>query len=159
MNINFREMIYDHHDEKQIAVDLLNEFMNIIDGADSAKKIDISVMDKIKDLGFGKVYFCVDGDAVIGIAICFKGFSTYKQRELLNIHDFYIRSNYQGQGVGKKFIEYIEDECKKNGLCRLTLEVYKDNLNAIKLYRKCGFIGSENTEDECQMYAMKKDLI
>jgi RimJ/RimL family protein N-acetyltransferase len=41
----------------------------------------------------------------------------------------------------------------------VTLEVYNDNPNAIKLYKKCGFIGSANTESDCLIYAMKKDLI
>lgn len=156
MNIIFREIIYDNNDDRQIAVVLLNEFMDM---SGSIGKIEIGIMEKINNLGFAKVYFCLDGDAVIGIAVCFRGFSTYKQRELLNIHDFYIRRNYQGQGIGKKFIEYIEDECRKNGLCRVTLEVYNDNPNAIKLYKKCGFIGSANTENDCLIYAMKKDLI
>mgnify|MGYP000862514020 CR=1 FL=1 len=156
MNINFREMNYDNNKEKQIATNLLNEFMNI---TNDNEKIDISVMDKMKSLGYAKIYFCTDADDVVGIAVCFKGFSSYRQRELLNIHDFYIRNKYQGQGIGKRFIEYIEGECKKNGLCRITLEVYSDNLNAIKLYRKCGFIGDEDTKEERQMYAMKKELM
>lgn len=156
MNINFRELNYDNNDDRQIAVVLLNEFMNM---RHNNKKIEIDIMEKIKALGYAKVYFCADGDTVIGIAVCFKGFSTFKQRELLNIHDFYIRSDYQGQGIGKMFIKYIEDECKKNGLCRVTLEVYNDNPNAIKLYKKCGFIGSENSESDCLVYAMKKDLM
>ncbi len=156
MNINFREMIYDNNNDKHIAVVLLNEFLNL---KNSTEKLEIGVMDKINNLGFGKVYFCVDGDVVIGIALCFRGFSSYKQTELLNIHDFYIRSNYQGQGIGKKFLEYIEEECKKNGFCRITLEAYDDNPNAIKLYRKCGFVGSETTDHDRLMYAMKKDLL
>jgi ribosomal protein S18 acetylase RimI-like enzyme len=155
MEIKFREINYKNKNDKIVAVTMLNEFMN---REKNNGEIEITIIEKIQNLGYAKIYFCEDANDVIGIAVCFKGFSTYKQRELLNIHDFYIRSNYQGKGIGKNFLDYIQDECKRNNYCRVTLEVYNDNINAIKLYKKCGFIGSTSKENDQIIYAMKKDL-
>ena len=157
MNITFRETILENDKDNEAIVTLLNEFMN---GGNplSEGRISPDITQKIKKLGTAKVYFCENDNDIIGIAVCFRGFSTYKQRELLNIHDFYIKKDYQGIGIGKKFLEFIENECIKNGFCRITLEVYDDNEHAKKLYERKGFIGSRNSTISRKIYWMKKDL-
>lgn len=157
MDVTFREINYEDQNDCKIVVILLNEFM-IDRDAKSTGEIDISIIEKIKKLGFAKIYLCEFDSNIIGIAVCFRGFSTYKQKELLNIHDFYMQKNYQGKGLGRLFLEYIENECKKNNFCRVTLEVYGDNVNAIKLYRRSGYVGSGDSENNCLVYALKKDL-
>lgn len=157
MDIAFREMNFEDKTDGEKAVFLLNEFMNHAEKC--TRIIDKSIIGKMQNLGYAKIYFSEVDRNVIGIAVCFKGFSTYKQKELLNIHDFYLQKNYQGNGIGRLFLEFIEKECKKNNFCRVTLEVYGDNVNAIKLYKKSGYVGSEDSENGCLIYAMKKDLL
>lgn len=156
MDILFKELRFDNKIDVQNAIRLLNEFMNL--NVKSEREIDENTFEKMKNLGFSKIYLCESDSNIIGIAVCFKGFSTYKQSELINIHDFYIQKDYQGKGIGMMFLDYIEKESIKNNFCRITLEVYGDNANAIKLYDKCGYIGSENSDSNCLIYAMKKDL-
>jgi len=156
MDISFREFDFEDKEDGERAVFLLNEFMNRTEK--SAREIDTSIIGQMKNLGFAKIYFSEVDRNIIGIAVCFKGFSTYKQKELLNIHDFYLQKNYQGNGIGKLFLEFIEKECIKNDFCRVTLEVYGDNANAIKLYKKSGYVGSADSENSCLIYAMKKDI-
>jgi len=157
MNVIFRETNMDNKRDNESIVLLLNEFMNTTDQTNRAE-IDISVIDKLKKLSTTKIYLCENSDDIIGIAVCFIGFSTYNQRELLNIHDFFISSDWQGKGIGKKFLQYIDEECIKNNWCRVTLEVCGDNSNAIKLYSDSGYIGNENSENNCLIFAMKKDF-
>jgi len=156
MDISFREIDFEDKADGEKAVLLLNEFMNQTEKC--TREIDISIIEKMQNLGFAKIYFSEVDRNIMGIAVCFKGFSTYKQKELLNIHDFYLQKNYQGNGIGKLFLEFIEKECIKNDFCRVTLEVYGDNSHAIKLYKKSGYVGSEDTKNSCLIYAMKKDL-
>lgn len=158
MKVIFRETNMENKRDNESIVLLLNEFMNRNDQPNSTEKIDISIIGKLKKLSTTKIYLCENCNDIIGIAVCFIGFSTYKQRELLNIHDFFIRKEWQGKGIGKKFLQYIDKECVKNNLCRVTLEVYGDNTNAIKLYNQSGYIGNENSQNNCLIFAMKKDL-
>lgn len=158
MNVIFRETNMDNHIDNESIVQLLNEFMNGSDTINGIEKIDIGIIDELKRISTTRIYLCENSKDIIGIAVCFIGFSTYKQKRLLNIHDFFIRKEFQGKGIGKLFLEYIEQECLKNNLCRVTLEVYGDNMNAIKLYKHRGFVGNECIENKCLIYAMKKDL-
>lgn len=46
-----------------------------------------------------------------------------------------VSKNYQGQGIGKKLLEYILNNTDKN----ISLEVNTNNLIAISLYQNLGF--------------------
>jgi ribosomal protein S18 acetylase RimI-like enzyme len=85
------------------------------------------------------VYFvCFDGK-IAGMAVCFIGFSTFKAKRLLNIHDLILFKNYRNRGIGTWFLNKIAEEVSKMGYCKLTLEVRTDNESAKKVYRKAGF--------------------
>jgi len=78
-------------------------------------------------------------DAAIGIAVCFFGFSTFRARPLLNIHDLAVLPQYRGQGAGRALLQAAEDYARRQGCCRLTLEVLESNSGARALYRRFGF--------------------
>ncbi len=80
-----------------------------------------------------------DADKVVGIALCFRGFSSFKAQPLLNIHDFAVAESARGQGVGKQLMEAVFDTAEKLDCCRVTLEVAVANEPAKQLYLKCGF--------------------
>ena len=50
---------------------------------------------------------------------------------------------YQRHGIGKALLDFVKDKYTVN----LTLNVYKENLQAIYFYRKNGFIIKEETTD------------
>ncbi len=50
-----------------------------------------------------------------------------------------VCDKYQGQGIGKKLIEEIFSNLKKEGYGGLILRTSTENLPAQKLYEKCGF--------------------
>jgi GNAT superfamily N-acetyltransferase len=81
---------------------------------------------------------CVGGEA-IGLAVCFRGFSTFRAAPLLNIHDLAVRPDFRGIGVGRALLDAIEREACRGGCCKLTLEVRADNHIARRLYRRFGF--------------------
>jgi GNAT superfamily N-acetyltransferase len=78
--------------------------------------------------------------AYTGVANCFINFSTFKAKQLINIHDFSVSPHYRKKGIGEAMMGKIIDHCREKGYCKITLEVRNDNFNAQNLYRKIGFI-------------------
>lgn len=79
--------------------------------------------------------FCQDAE-IIGYGMLAKSFSTEFGKPCVWIEDLYIKPDYRGLGIGKQFMEFVE---KKYPNYLLRLEVEQENLNAVKLYKKCGF--------------------
>lgn len=75
----------------------------------------------------------------VGLAICFRGFSTFAARPLLNISDFYVDPVARGSGIGRALMQAIEREASELGCCKLTLEVQENNTRARGLYAAAGF--------------------
>lgn len=50
-----------------------------------------------------------------------------------------IKEEYQGQGIGRKFFAMADEWATDNDIIRLELTVECTNINAIRLYEKCGF--------------------
>ena len=80
----------------------------------------------------------VDGERV-GIAVCFKGFSTFAARPLINIHDFAVLPDHRGLGIGRSLLAAIEKKAIALGCCKLTLETQENNTRARKVYQAAGF--------------------
>jgi ribosomal protein S18 acetylase RimI-like enzyme len=78
----------------------------------------------------------------VGVAVCFFGFSTFKARPLLNIHDLAVLPQYRGIGAGRALLQAAEEHARRKGCCKLTLEVQEDNTRARALYRRFGFADS-----------------
>jgi len=90
-----------------------------------------------------RVYLASRGEQPLGLAICFAGFSTFRARPLLNIHDLAVRPEARGLGIGRLLLARIEADARELGYCRVTLEVRADNARAQGLYRRMGFRPSE----------------
>jgi ribosomal protein S18 acetylase RimI-like enzyme len=75
----------------------------------------------------------------IGIAVCFRGFSTFAAQPLVNIHDLAVLPAHRGQGVGRRLLEAVERKARDLGCCKLTLEVAEHNDRARRIYREAGF--------------------
>ncbi|MDA0285427.1 MAG: GNAT family N-acetyltransferase [Planctomycetota bacterium] len=81
----------------------------------------------------------IDGEQVVGVAVCFEGFSTFAGRPLLNVHDLAVTADCRGQGVGTLLLDAIARRAQELGCCRVTLEVASDNPGAKRLYERSGF--------------------
>ncbi|HLK60359.1 MAG TPA: GNAT family N-acetyltransferase [Chthonomonadaceae bacterium] len=85
------------------------------------------------------IFLAYQGDEPIGIAACFRGFSTFAARPLINIHDLSVLPTHRGQGVGRLLLEAVAQKARELGCCKLTLEVLENNLPARRLYEGVGF--------------------
>jgi ribosomal protein S18 acetylase RimI-like enzyme len=76
----------------------------------------------------------------IGFATCLLGYSTFRARPLLNVHDIAVLPRWRGCGVGRRLLEAAADLGRRLDCCRLTLEVRPDNPAAQRLYARAGFV-------------------
>lgn len=61
----------------------------------------------------------------------------YEQYALLGF--MYVVPGYRGKGVNKKVIDYLIEWARKQKITELRLEVYAENISAVKAYEKIGF--------------------
>lgn len=108
-----------------------------------AKPLPIDVRERLvaalRKIPNALVLLAFAGDEAIGIAVCFVGFSTFRARPLLNVHDLAVLPEYRGKGAGRALLQAAEDHARRLGCCRLTLEVLESNSGARALYRRFGF--------------------
>ena len=93
----------------------------------------------LRDHPTALVLLAIERERPVGIAVCFRGFSTFRARALLNIHDLAVLPDWRGRGIGRSLLAAAEDRARRGGCCRLTLEVQDDNGRALGLYRSFGF--------------------
>lgn len=55
------------------------------------------------------------------------------------IFSFRVKSQYRNKGVGTHLMEFVHDDLRQRGFKFVTLNVAKDNPNAIRLYRRLGY--------------------
>ena len=89
--------------------------------------------------GGARVFLAYEGQQPVGLALCLVGFSSFKARPLLNIHDIAVRPEFRGQGVGRRLLAAAEEHARDAGYCKVTLEVRSDNDRAMRAYRAAGF--------------------
>lgn len=75
----------------------------------------------------------------VGLANCFEGYSTFKARPLLNVHDMVVHPQHRGRGIGQALLTACEAYARERGCCKLTLEVLTGNPRALRSYQHFGF--------------------
>lgn len=85
------------------------------------------------------VFLAYGEDQPVGVAVCFVGFSSFKAKPLINVHDLAVLPELRGQGVGRKLLLAVQAKAEALGCCKITLEVREDNHRARELYTKLGF--------------------
>jgi ribosomal protein S18 acetylase RimI-like enzyme len=96
------------------------------------------VIELAKQYGAITVLAYID-DKPAGLINCFQGFSTFKCKPLLNIHDVVVLNQYRDQGICQKMLNKVEELATEKDCCKLTLEVLQGNEAAKKAYINYGF--------------------
>ncbi|MEJ2330576.1 MAG: GNAT family N-acetyltransferase [Gammaproteobacteria bacterium] len=79
------------------------------------------------------------GGEAVGLVTCFEGFSTFKCKPLINIHDVIVLPSCRGNGIVGRMLQQVEQIARERGCCKLTLEVLEGNKAARHAYGKAGF--------------------
>mgnify|MGYP006137593845 FL=1 len=82
----------------------------------------------------------VDGKPA-GLTNCLQGFSTFKCKPLINIHDVVVVSGFRGNQISQHMLKKVEQVAVDRGCCKITLEVIEGNTVAKNAYLKFGFAG------------------
>jgi ribosomal protein S18 acetylase RimI-like enzyme len=104
------------------------------------------------------IYLAYRDTTAVGFSICFRGFSTFQARPLINIHDIFVDSSARGLGIGAMLMRRIEDKARELNCSAITLEVREDNRVAQGLYRKLGFDRALSGKERVPMEFWRKPL-
>lgn len=91
-----------------------------------------SAMKDVLEFFKNDLYVAVDGDVVIGF-IASHIVSSDKTKAYID--ELWLKPEYQGKGVGKMFVKFVEDMYKKKGLSKMRLTT-KKNAKSYGFYKK-----------------------
>lgn len=131
--------------DAQATVDLLDMYSRDAfgDSAPLSAEARANLIPGLLQHGGARVFLARLGEADVGLAICLKGFSSFRGKPLLNIHDLAVAPGHRGAGIGAALLRAVSAQARAEGCCRVTLEVRSDNVGAMTLYRREGFAPSE----------------
>ncbi len=145
MTIEIRLANYDDAADGKLVVELLNAYAEdpMGGGEALAEHTQQNLAKSLANIphAFSVLAF-VDGKPA-GLINCFEGFSTFKCKPIINIHDVTVLPDFRGQGLSLKMMDKVEDVARKRGACKMTLEVLEGNKVAQGSYLKFGFSGYE----------------
>ena len=80
-----------------------------------------------------------DGE-VVGFALWFLNFSTWRGTHGIYLEDLYVRPAHRGSGLGRALLAELAAECVRRGYARLEWWVLDWNAPAIGVYRAIGAV-------------------
>lgn len=96
--------------------------------------------ERIRDPDAEVVVAEYNGTLVAGGSVIIKKGNTYNTFDKYAFLGFmYVEPAYRGRGINSLIIEKLMEWSKKKGLKEIRLQVYSDNIPAIKAYEKVGF--------------------
>lgn len=145
MTIEIRLADYQNARDKELVVELLNGYAKDPMGggeelAEYTKQNLAECLAKIPH-AFSVLAFYQGQPA--GLINCFEGFSTFKCKPIINIHDATVLPDFRGKGLSLKMMDKVEEIARERGACKITLEVLEGNKVAQGSYLKFGFSGYE----------------
>lgn len=144
-SLTIRLADYQNPEDANAIVDLMSEYALDVMGGAEALPVSVKqnlVIEMSKVAGAFTVLAWIN-DEPAGLINCFMGFSTFKAKPLINIHDVIVSANYRGLRLSLKMLQAVELEAKQRNCCKLTLEVLQGNTVAQNAYVKFGFAGYE----------------
>lgn len=83
----------------------------------------------------------------------------FLNKSFVELNKFATLPSYQGQGIGSKILNYIEDYCSENDIDKIRLDVHDKSFSAINFYKQRDFhvIRTKNTR-RFTVLIMEKNL-
>lgn len=104
------------------------------DGSEEIYAADVDAC--VGDSPFLEGYVFDVGGETVGYAMLANSFSTEFGCPAVWIEDIYLVAEHRGEGIGSRFLSWVE-ETHPGAILRL--EVEEENSRALAVYRKCGF--------------------
>ncbi len=103
---------------------------------------------------FGHVAVGDDG-AVVGTALWFLSFSTWRGTHGIHLEDLYVRPQHRGTGLGRELLRTLAATCVERGYDRLEWSVLDWNTPSIDFYRAAGAVPM----DEWTVFRLTDDAL
>ena len=95
------------------------------------------------------------GGEVVGCALWFLNFSTWRGVHGIYLEDLYVRPAHRGNGLGYALLAVLAAECAERGYARLEWSVLNWNEPSIRFYRTIGAVPM----DEWTTYRLDGDAL
>jgi GNAT superfamily N-acetyltransferase len=79
-----------------------------------------------------------DGSTVVGMALWFLNFSTWRGTHGIYLEDLYVQPHHRGRGFGKELLRTLAELCVERGYSRLEWAVLDWNTPSIEFYKAHG---------------------
>ena len=79
-----------------------------------------------------------DGGTVVGLALWFLNFSTWRGTHGVYLEDLYVSPEHRGTGLGRELLRTLAAVCVERGYSRLEWSVLDWNTPSIDFYRAAG---------------------
>jgi GNAT superfamily N-acetyltransferase len=107
---------------------------------------------------FGHVATAEDGvhaGEVVGIALWFLNFSTWRGTHGIYLEDLYVSPGHRGTGLGKELLRTLAAVCVERGYSRLEWSVLDWNTPSIEFYKAAGAVPM----DEWTVFRLTDDAL
>jgi GNAT superfamily N-acetyltransferase len=140
-SVDIIEADLDREDHRQAVIDLTDAYARdeMGNGRPLSSEVREALVPGLRQLPTTLILLAYQGGEPVGIATCFRGFSTFAARQLINIHDLAVLPGLRGAGVGRALLAAVEAKARELGCCKVTLEVQEKNARARKVYAAAGF--------------------
>lgn len=141
MNILIQQANYHNPEDAQAIVNLLDAYSRdpMGGGEPLSQFVRDNLVVELAKRSFALSLIAFMDTKPVGLLNAFEGFSTFKAKPLINIHDIIVLSEYRGMQIGQKLLQSIEAIARQKNCCKITLEVLDGNKAAQGAYRKAGF--------------------
>ena len=95
--------------------------------------------------GFVEGLVAVDGRKMIGYALFYPNFASFRGQLGLYLEDIYVNDADRGKGVGEEMLKMIARSARERGFERIDFQVLEWNSPAIRFYEK---LGAARSDDE-----------
>ena len=103
---------------------------------------------------FGHVAQDDDG-AVVGVALWFLNFSTWRGTHGIYLEDLYVQPAHRGRGLGRELLRTLAAVCVERGYSRLEWSVLDWNTPSIDFYKAAGAVPM----DEWTVFRLTDDAL
>ena len=160
MAFQIKVVDYNNPEDAQNLIFLLNEYAKdpMGRGKELSTEVKNSLCIELAKQANALSLIAYENDKPVALANCFFGFSTFKAKPLLNIHDMIVHKEHRSKGVAQKLMAKVEEIARSKECCKLTLEVLSNNTKAQNSYVKFGFTGYELKEECGQALFWEKPL-
>ena len=141
MNLTIRPVDFQSPIDRQALLMLLNAYAQdpMGGGEPLADEVKARLCDDMAERPTVASFIAWLDNTPVGLVNCVEGFSTFKSRPLMNIHDLAVLPGHRGMGIGQALMQAAQTHAQARGCCKLTLEVLTGNERALRSYEHFGF--------------------